>query len=214
MYVGVRDGGGTPLVLAHLCADDGRQRDRYLRRDIGETITYRNLVVRISVSMQQANPNGLNVLLFEFRDDLVDWAEIEFLQDVTRGIDTFFDLRPDRPFREWRRHFDGEVEEVVAPLAPDFQNVPEPFGCDQAGLDAFAFDQGVCHQGGAVDDCFDIARRNTGVRQYPLDPVDDRARRIVRRGQKFCLARFSARDTPQNDIREGAANVDPDAILR
>ena len=94
------------------------------------------------------------------------------------GVDALVDLEAQMARDEWLGHFQEQVVQVVAMFAGDLIGVPKAPGGEQGGTRAFALDDRVGDQGGAVDDVLDVFSGGLGALQGIGENVGHRLRRI------------------------------------
>ena len=106
----------------------------------------------------------------------------------------------------------AEIEEVVAPLHRDIEDVAEPLAHQHAGLGALALDHRVGDQSSAVDDAFQLGDVDSVAGQHHLQALQHRFGRIARRRQLLVDGEPTAFVVQQGEVGEGAADVDAEAI--
>jgi hypothetical protein len=104
-----------------------------------------------------------------------------------------------------------EIVDVVPAFSAHLQHVAKALGAQQAHLGARALQHGVGDERGAVDHIGDLRRVGARFRQQALDALDDRPAGRIWRGETLADARDATRLIVQNEIGEGAADVDTDA---
>ncbi len=105
-----------------------------------------------------------------------------------------------------------QVVDVVALLDAELEDVAEAAGGDKAEAGAAAFDQSVGDQGGAVDHVADVGERKLRRLQQFGEALEGADRWVVRRGQAFVQADFRKFRIQQNEVGEGAADVETDTV--
>ncbi len=120
--------------------------------------------------------------------------------------------------RRWRRGTSGsgklqeQVVDVVALLGAHLEDVAEAARGDQAETRAAALDQGVGDQRGAVHDVADVGEREPAACSSSARPSERADRWVVRRGQALVQADVVALRVEQDEVGEGAADVETDAV--
>ena len=110
------------------------------------------------------------------------------------------------------RHLGGklgrEVEPVeVAPvLAPDGEGVGKAAGGDQGDLGEIVLDDGVGHEGGAVDQILHLLPCETDG----TERGQQSGHAVVGTGGNLCDSRLGVRAIDRDHVRERAADIDPD----
>ena len=103
--------------------------------------------------------------------------------------------------------------EVVGLLvAGDVQEVAKALGRDQADLGALVLDGDVGRDGGAVQHQVHRLEADPGLAAERVHAGHHRPRRIVRRGRHLVERDRACRLVDQNQVRERAADIDPDAL--
>ncbi len=106
-----------------------------------------------------------------------------------------------------------QVVDVVALLGAHLEDVAEAARGDQAEARAAALDQGVGDQGGAVHDVADVGEGQVcAACSSSVEALQRADRRVVRRGQALVQADVVALRVEQDEVGEGAADVETDAI--
>src|SRR5262249_9002964 len=108
---------------------------------------------------------------------------------------------------------DGEVVQLVLPLAADFEGVREALGGEGAGARALAFDEGGGEQRRGVPPAGDLARLDAPLAQRGLYPGRHRARGIVVGGEHLAIHLAAGVVIVDHEVREGAADVDAERVV-
>jgi len=141
-------------------------------------------------------------------------VEIERGDDLAVAVDALGDLQAAAAGDQGFGVLQEQVVNIVALLGAHFDDVAKSGGCDQAELRAAALDQRVGDQGGAVHDLADIRKLQAG-RGDDLGQALQRADgRVLRGGEAFVQSDIRALGIEQNEVGEGAADVEADAIAR
>ena len=162
--------------------------------------------------MHQADSDGLDVLVTQLGHQPGDRVGIWSAAQRAVGVDPFVDFEAQVARHQRCRHLEEQVIQLVAVLAGDLVRVAEASGGQESRARALAFDDGVGHQGGAVDDVLDLIGRCAGLLQRIPEHVGDRLRRVAGRGQNFAHGERAAAVIDQDQIGEGAADVDADSV--
>ena len=161
--------------------------------------------------MQQADRQRLHGLGGQLGDDSAGSVLVEGAKDRAVGQEPLADLTPQAPWHERRRRVDEEVVHVVATFVTDLERVAEPLGGQERRPRALALDERVGRERRAMDDRPDRARGNVRLLEERADGLLDRVRRIFRRGEDLADARGTGRLVDDDEVSEGAADVDAQA---
>ena len=113
----------------------------------GHSVTHGRFVLRVGVSVQQADGDGVDIELLEPRDGGIDAGRVEGQEDLALGADALVDADPQLGGYHRRLAVDVEGVDLRSCLAADLQNVLEAARGDQCGPGAAALEQGVgCHR--------------------------------------------------------------------
>ena len=205
-HVGVGDGGGGALVLAGLRADGRRQADADGRVQLGQDGADALLVHRVGVGVDQRHGDRLDALVGDAFGDLAHGLLVERPANGAMHVEALGHREAQLARHQGRRLDDVDVVLVEAALVGDLDHVAEAVGGDQGGLGAFALDDGVGGERGAVHEQADVRERQAGGRERALRAVDDGLLRRTRRGQN--LADEAALAVEENDVGKCSADVD------
>jgi hypothetical protein len=205
--VGVRHGRGRAFVFAIFARDVVRGRDEQLRIGGEQDLAHPVLVIDVRVRVQKDDRNRLDTGGDEVDGQRRRTGLIERLPDRTVVQHALGHL--EHAVAGDQRHvFAEEQIERIGPVdAPDFVDVAEPFGRDQRGLRALAFEDRIDGDGRTVDD--ELRRRRR--RPRALDRGEDAVGEIFRRTQRFAERHGARRDVHDGHIGERPADVDRDA---
>ena len=168
-------------------------------------------VARVAPGVHEADGDRLNTLGHQGRGLARDRGLVQRLQ--FRAVD----VEPPRHFEaQLARHqrgrgFEKKVVEIVARLLADLDGIAEALGGQQADLAAGALDDGVGHERRAMHHGMQRGRRQARFLEQAGDAGDDRLGRVVGRGQALAGGDQVARGIVQDEVGEGAADVDTDA---
>ena len=168
----------------------------------------RLLIGGVGVAVQKAYRHRPDTLRTECLDREVDGRKVGRFGDGAIGERAF--LYSEGEFASHQRwgEFDLRVIHVVAVLITDGEQIAKAFG-DQHGCgSAFAFDQRIGHHGGGVHDhAIDLGGADSAAAEHRIDPGEKTFQQIARCGEGFvdCEAAVCR---PQDDVSEGAADVD------
>ena len=199
-------------MLAQERYDIRRACHREAGTGLAKALYRRRFVGRVDGRVEETDGHGLDVFVGDKPGDRADkGGRIERHPHPAIGADPLPDLDA-QPTRHQRRGIAcAQVVHIVAPLERDIENIGEPCGYQHGGPGALAFDQRIGHQRGAVDDAVDFGDADAGLAQQDRYPRQHRLRRIPRRGELLVDVQFSAALIECGEVRERAADVDPEA---
>ena len=138
--IGVRAGRGLALVLPDLGAHLARKGDAQLREGRAQDLAGPLLVDGVRIGMKQPDRNRLDPVPLEPGHEGAYRVLVEGNQDLARVVHPLGDRPTQVPGHEGSRPVDGDVVLLEAVLEGHLDRVPEPFGDDERGLRAGAFD--------------------------------------------------------------------------
>ena len=159
-------------------------------------------VRRIDVAEEETDGDGIDLIGSDLVEDLVQSGFVEGYQFVPAEVEAF------RQFvaafagnQRWRNpRMDGV--EIGSVLAADEEQVAKAGGCNQSGARAFALEDGVGGDGGAVGDLFKGADPAGCDR---LQASQHRAFGLIRAAHQF--VNFQLSRVNQHQIGEGTADI-------
>ena len=136
-----------------------RERAVQARRFFGDDLAHRGFVIGVGPRVQEHHGDRFDVIGVQAPRGATGAVFIEDRHHVARRVETF-----DHFVRAMARHVGlGPLEEEVvrfgAASATDLVDVAHPFGHQQRGARAGAFDRGIDGDRRAVDDELGVARR-------------------------------------------------------
>jgi hypothetical protein len=206
---------GRPFELGGARHDLARERDvdagQLLRRDLADAL----LVARMDEREQEDDRDRLDLLKRQARERSPDRVLVERHDDVTLEVEPLGHADAAAPRADRRRGRRRRVPDVLLEAAPELDLVAMAVARDQAGHRAVHLDHRVVGGGRAVHDALGpreellegqlLARRETTeTDHHPAALVVERARRLVEMER--------AVGAYQHQVREGTADVDPDAV--
>ena len=210
--VGVGGGGRGALVFAELRVHLRGEGDGKVRVAGGDQIAGPTLVGGVLVGVQVADGHGLDPA----GDQAVRLAAHLVLVEGHDGLavtaHALVDLAAPGPGHQGIGELKEQVVLVVALLVAHLQHVPEAPGGQQGQGRPAAFDDGVGHQGGAVHQVGDVGQREVALGEQGLQALDGADGGIVGGGQALVQAHLPRSPVHQDEVREGAADVQADAI--
>ncbi len=161
---------------------------------------------RVGEAVQEADRGRLYVLGGEPGGDAVDIALVQRHEHLAFGVDALADGKAQAARHQRRRQVDIDVVLLEAVFVPDLDGVPEALGRDERGLGAFALDQRIGGEGGAVDDERDLRRHDARCGEHRLHRLEHATLRSG--GCRQDLRRPTPAAGFERDVREGAADID------
>ena len=211
--VGVGRGGGGALVLADLRRHLVRGRHRDAGMALRDQPRRLLLVAWVGVGMQKHHRDRLDPGLRQRVGSRGQHARVQAPRDPAVGPRALGHLEAQVARHERLGLGDGQVVELVLPLAPDLERVREAFGGDEAGHRALALDQRVGEQGGGVDGPGERGGIEPGLSEQPRRARGHRARRIVVGGEDLAAPPPAGVVVVRHQVGEGPADVDPERVL-
>jgi hypothetical protein len=158
--------------------------------------------------MQEDHGDGRDAAVDEAARNRGQLVAIEPLSHGAVRLDPFRDLEATMAGHQRLRPGDVEVVELELPLAADLERVRESRGGDEPGGGALAFDEGVGEQGGGVNHTCDAGGVDPILAEHPGQAGRHRAGRVLVRGEDLAVDLASAVVIVDDDVGEGAADVD------
>jgi len=210
--VGVGGGRARALVFADL----GQHFHRGGQEHLGPLLLHQRLdlpfVVGVAVGVDQAHRQRLDPGAAQLGQRSPDLLRIEPLDHPAVAGDALVDLQAQPPRHQRSGVFGEDVVGVVAQLAAEFEHVPEPLRGDQTGEGALAFDDGVDHQRGAVDDLVDVRLPAGDLVEQRADALLHGIGGVCRRRQAFMDIKLPGLIVDQHEVREGAPDVAAETV--
>ena len=107
--------------------------------------------------MQKAHGDCLDTAGNKVIDLLAHLVDVQRRHDLAVPGDAFIDFATPTARDQWRGELQEQVMDVIALLGTHLQDIAESLGGQKSQLAAAALDDGIGHQGRAVDDVADIA---------------------------------------------------------
>jgi hypothetical protein len=164
----------------------------------------------IRIAVDEADRDHLHARPHETLGRPHDAGLVQGSHDAAIGGDALVDLEPQPPRHQRARLLPGEVVKVGRPHPADLQHVAEAARGDEAGDGPGLLEDRVRRHRGAVDDLHHVTRRRAGGPQQRGEAVHHREARVVRRGRDLADTQRAVGQT-QDDVGEGAADIDADA---
>ncbi len=109
-------------------------------------------VRRILISVQQTDRDDRsNCAVAESSRNSIQFFQLYRFNDFACRADALADFMAVPARHQRLRHFDVEIKKIVAPLPANLEHIAKATGSNQPGRHAFAFDQRISHQGGAMN---------------------------------------------------------------
>ena len=208
--VGVDDRGGRALVLLDLGQDVVAGADGAARRALAHDRLQRPLVRRIGEGVDEADGDGVDALGQQPVDGGARVLGIQRLLHIARRVDALVHHRAQVALDQGLRLLPREVVEPGHPQVADLQHVAEAARADQPGAGALALQQGVAGDGGSVHHLGDVGAVDRVLGDEGGHALHDGPRVVVDAGGDLAR-RDRAVLGEQNDIGEGAPDIDADA---
>ena len=150
--VGVDDHGAGALVLAELGQDFRGDRDEWAVGQFSEALGQGLLVDGVEEGEEEGDGDAIDFGFLEERQQGVYGFGREVFEDCAGVVDALREAEAELPRGQGRGPFHGQVVEVGAVLASDFEHILEAESGDQGGASALALQEGVGGDGAAVDE--------------------------------------------------------------
>src|SRR6267154_2299614 len=180
------------------------------KRDVGigqgpaDDFACRALVLRVGVGVQEADGDRFNLFFREPPAGAFDASALQGLQDIARGEHALADFPRQLTWDERAVPVEEKIVGFGAVAASDGVHVARPSRDDQAGLRAFALDQGVDGGGRAVDQLADLPGIYAAHAQAIDDPLDE----LGGRGEALGLGEPAGGLVKGHQVRESPADID------
>jgi hypothetical protein len=212
--VGVDDRGARALVLAHLGEDVGRPGHEDVRADARAHELFDAALVRvIGVGVEERDRDRLDVVRAELGDSLRHRGLVELAPYLAPRAEALAHLEAERTRDERLRLLVLEVVEDGDAQAPELEDVAESLRRHERDPGAAALEDRIRRDGARVHDAGDRVERDAGVASQADDPVQDALRVVGRSGEDLRRGQAPVR-AEQDDVRERASDVDPEAVRR
>ena len=208
---GVRAGGGKALILPQLGNHVRRQADGHVGQCGADGGPRGALVGGIPVRMQEAHGDGVHAVGGEAARLGGDRVEVERDEGVAVAVHALGHLQPAAARHQRLGILQEQVVDVVALLGAHLQDVAEALGGDEAEAGAAPLDQRVGHQRRAVDDLAHVGQRQAGIGHDLRQALQRADRGVVRSGEAFVQPDAAINGVEQDEVGEGAADVEADA---
>ena len=165
----------------------------------------------VEEGVEETDGDRLDVVPLDEVDGVVDVLLAQGRHDGALRVDPLADLQA---MVARHQHRGGVLEEVVegGPRgAAQLQHVAKAPRGDEGRARALALEQGVGHHGGGVGEEAHVGRRETVALKGRGERVEDAAGEIARRGGDLHHRDLLATLLGEDDIGEGAADVDAEA---
>ncbi len=206
LHVGVGARRGDAFVLADLGADVGGEGNREVGALGGQDFGDALLVGGVRVAVNEANGDGFDAVLVEYREDGVDRLLVEGDENAAAVVESLRDGQPQVPRDQRRGPVDPDVVLLEAVLVGHLEGIAVPRGRDQRRACALPLDDGVGGQRGAVND----EAYGPGWDGRRLEDLVDAPQHTLLGGRlgREHLGRDQAVFDLERHIGEGAADVD------
>ncbi len=210
--VGVEAGGGGALVFAKGGVDLGRERDRDAGQGGADGLRHGLLVRRVLEREQQADGDRLDPRGLQRGDGGIDRGRVERGDHRAIRGDALSHLGAARAGGQpaGRLGFQRKVVKLVAHLAADLQRVAKTLGGDKADARTLPLEHGIGRDRRPVREAGDRRRRDAVLVVQPAQRLGG-GEAAVLRGRRQLHGQHAVR-AGADDIGEGAADVDADAV--
>ena len=167
----------------------------------------------IRVGIEKAYGDGFHARYIQRGiDDTVRVRLVEGPLDRASMVDAFPDFQAMRPFDQRLRFAPGEIVKQRHPEAPDLEDIGETLRGDERRRSAPFFQYRIGGDRGAVQHFGNLPAGHAMLAEDRGDTVRD-AEAVVIRRRGVLRGEHGAVLAKKNDIGEGAANINADAIL-
>ena len=166
----------------------------------------------IAIGVQEADGDRLDAVGDQALRHRAHFGGVERRQHVAVAVHALRHLQPMAARHQRVGEAQEQVVDVVALLGAHLEDVAEAARGDQAEPRAAALDQGVGDQRRAVHHVADVGKREPSRLQQFGEPLERADRWVVRRGQALVQADVVALRVEQDEVGEGAADVEADAV--
>ena len=211
--VRVADRGRGALELTDLRGDFVRGGDGHAAVALRDQPGGLRFVAWIGIGVQEDDRDRRDARLDERRGSSFQRAGIERAPDAAVGLDTLGHLEAQVARHERLGLGDGEVVELVLPLAPDLERVGEAFGGDEPGRRALPLDQGVGEERGGMHHARKGGRLEAAAGEQRRHAGGHCARGVVVSGEDLAAHLAARVMVVDDDVGERAADIDPERVL-
>ena len=211
--IGVDDRGRDPLIFLDLRQHIARPGNADAGQFAREALRGGKFMRRVEIGMQKAHRHRRGAGRADRGDGVVKRPVVEWRDDIAIGLEPFLHAKPPlaRHQRFGRRR--AQIVAVVLETFAHFDHVAMALGSEQRDVGALALQQGIGRDRRAVNDSV-CHREHVRARQLQpprqlIQPGHD-ADRLIQRGRGRFREHGLATLVDGNEIRVGAADVDPD----
>ena len=167
---------------------------------------------RVAIGVQEADGDGFHPIVHQGFGGGPHVIQVQLGDNFAVTVQPFRHLQPAAARHQRGGILQKQIVNIVALLGTHFQNVAETARGDQAKPGAFAFNQRVGHQGGAVHNLPNIGQRQPGGGDDLPQPFQRANRRVRRGGEAFMQPDIVAFGIEQDEVGERAANIETDTV--
>ncbi len=204
LHRGVDRRGDAALELARFRQQRMAGGDVAVRPEFGGNLGRAALVRRIGVGVEEVDDEGLATLVEQGGDGGADAFLVERLAHRARGLHALPDLEPEVA-RDHRHEAAGHAVGLRPRPPAELDDVAKTLRGDHARAGEAAFEDGVRRRRRAVHDEVDVGRRCSRLGERG----DDAVRLVVGRRRRLGDAHPAVASVDQDQVGEGAADVDP-----
>jgi len=171
---------------------------------------------RVLKGIEEADRNGLNPLFQQAKDRCSCVLGIELFEHCPVASDPLVHLHPENSWDKRLRELRKDVIRGITDLPAELQHIPETSGGDQPCFCTLSLDDGIDHQGSAMDHLVQLPNKTGDLFLQLPDPLLHRIRGVPGGGQTFVDADFTGTVIQQHEIREGSPDIasQPVELLR
>ena len=167
---------------------------------------------RVAVGVEEADGEGLDPGADEVGDFAAGLLLIERHDDAPVAVQTLVDLPAEGPRDERLREAQEQVVDVVTLFRAHLEDVTEPTGRQETERTSVPLDDGVGHQGRAVNDSAEVCEAEPGRPDELLEALQGARRRVLGRREALVEPDSSGLSVDEDEVREGPADVHAHAV--
>ncbi len=210
--VGVDGRGRRAWKLADLRGHIGGERDEEVGDELAQALGHHALVRGIGEAVEEADRHRAHVARLELRGHPLDLGKVGRGEHAAVRAHALRNAEGEVGRHQRLRKLDLRVVHLVTMLVADAQHVAEAGGDEERGRQALALDQGIGDDGGGMHHhAVDLVRLEVGGFQHGMHTREEAFDEVVRRGERLVDGQAPG-CIPQDNIREGAADIDCERI--
>ena len=209
-HVGIDDRRAGAFVFPDLRQQRARNRDWNGRVARTNQVAKAQFVRAVSVRIDQADRNGVDLRREDLTDDRVRAGFVQRMLDAAPVIDPLLDLESEPPGNQRRRFAPANVVEDGHPQTADLEHVAKALRGDERDPCALAFENGVRRHGRPVHDLRDLGDLHAAVADDGVETGCDTQAVVLRRRQHLG-AQHPSCGVQAYEVGERAADIDADS---